>query len=213
MNKAWACFFKATGWLPFVISSRPKYYYEDKSLQARKIKGSAIVMPDHHDVLDFAAMMYAFPGRNLRCLIAEVIYKKGRLMSAMLRGLGSIRVDRNTNNFSFIDEAVNVLKKGGVVEIYPEARLPVAGEETPLPFKPSVVYIALTSGAPIIPVVTNGKYGKKERLRVLIGKPIDIQQIYRDELDERENTELILNVLRTKIIDLRNELENEKKKK
>ena len=33
-------FVKITGWLPYKILVRPKIYYEDKSVQSRKIKAT-----------------------------------------------------------------------------------------------------------------------------------------------------------------------------
>ncbi len=213
MSKFFCWFVKITAWLPFVLTHRPKYYYEDKSVQARRIKGKAIVMPNHHDVWDFATMLFAFPSRNLHCVVAEVIYEKGKAMRGLLNGLGSIRADRDALDFSFLDKAEEVLQKGGVVEYYPEARLPVEGEEKPLPFKTSIAYLALASEAPILPVVTNGAYWSKKRLRVLIGKPIDVRTLYEEDKSEKENIELITEKLRNRIIELNDELEKRTKKK
>ncbi len=216
MNKAVCCFVKATGWLPYILINRPRYYYEDKNVQGKKIKGGAMIVANHHSMWDFTAMMYAFPSRNLRCLVSELIYAKGKFVRGLLKGLGAIRVDRDLLNFSFIDQSCQILKNNGVIEIYPEARLPKDGEEKPLPFKTSVAYIAINSEAPIIPVVTNGGVWKGKRMRVLIGKPIQIESLLEKDKSEKENIEIITNKLRNKIIELNNELENrtkEEKKK
>ncbi len=213
MSKVFCWFVKITGWLPFVSFNRPKYYYEDKTVQARKIKGKAIVMPNHHDIWDFATMMFAFPTRNLRCVVAEVMYEKGKAMRKLLNGLGSFRVNRDSLDFSFLEKACEALKKEEVIEFYPEARLPIEGEEKPLPFKTSIAYLALASNAPIIPVVTNGSYWRKKRIRILIGKPIDVQTLYEKDKSENENIELITNKLRKKIIELNDELEKRTKEK
>ncbi len=219
MSKAFCWFTKITGWLPYVLINRPKYYYEDKKVQSRKIRGKAIVMPNHHSVWDFGTMLFAFPSRNLHCLVAELIYDKGKVMHFFMKALGSIRVERNDLDFTFLDEANKVLQKKGVIEFYPEARLAAEGEEKPLPFKTSLAYLALLSGAPVIPVVTNGGIWKGKRMRVLIGKPIDVQPLCEKDKDERENIQLITDKLREKIIELNNELEKrtkaekEKKKK
>ncbi len=213
MNKPFCWFVKLTGVLPYLLLNRPKYYYEDKNVQSRRVKGPAIVMPNHHTIWDFATMMYAFPARNLRCLIAELIYEKGRFMSAVMKGLGAIRVNRDAHDFAFIEKSCEVLKKGGVIEVYPEARLAGPDEETPLPFKTSVTYLALASGVPLIPVVTNGGIWKKKRMRVLIGTPINVRALYDETLSERDNIEAITNLLRKKIIELNYELEARTKEK
>ncbi len=207
MSKFVCWFTKLTGWLPFVLTCRPTYYFEDEKEQDRRIKGSAIVMPDHHDIFDFAAMMFAFWGRDMHCVVAELMFNKSKLFGWFLRRLGCIRVDRNEQDFTFLTKSCEVLGRGGVVEIYPESRIPVAGEESPLPFKPSVVQMALESGAPVIPVVTNGKYFSKTPLRVLIGKPIDVRELYDESLSEAENIAVITTMLREKIIRLKDELQ------
>ena len=124
--------------------------------------------------------------------------------------MGAIKVNRHTQDYSFIAQSVEILNKGGVIEIYPEGRLPdKEGDTPPLPFKPSAVYIALESGAPIIPVYSNGKYFTKARARVIIGEPINAREMYDDSLSEKENIEKINTFLRERIIQLGHELERQ----
>lgn len=202
-------FIKITGWLPQMCIWRKKIYYEDKKTQGRRIKGKAIVMCNHHTLLDFAVLMFIFWGRTLRCLMAEILYKKNIFMTVFIKALGGIKVNRNSHDFSFLNKTNKILGKGGVVEIYPESRLPDPGEEKPLEFKPSVAYMALQSGAPIIPIYNDGVYFKKERLRVIIGKPIDVREWYDDGLSEKENLDFICKRLREKVLELRDELDRQ----
>ena len=199
-------FLKITGFLPWLFCFRTKVYYEDKKVQGRHIKGKAIVMSNHHTVMDVPVMMYVFWGRTLRCLMAELLYEKNIFMTLLIKAMGGIKVERDAHDFSFLDKANKVLNKRGVVEVYPESRIPNKGEEKPLEFKPSVVYMALTSGAPIIPVYSDGVYFKKQRARVIIGKPISVQDWYDDSIAEKENIDIICKKLREKVIGLRDEL-------
>ncbi len=200
---------KITGFIPQLFAFRTKVTYEDRALQGRRIKGKAILISNHSFLTDFAAMMFVFMGRTLRCVTAELMYQKNIFMTLFLVLSGTVKVDRNTHDFSFIDKCKKILDKGGVIEIYPEARLPHRDEETPLPFKPSAVYLALESGAPIIPVYNNGKYFSKERNRVIIGKPILVSELYDPQKSEKDNITYITDFLRGKIIELRNELESQ----
>ena len=93
-----------------------------------------------------------------------------------------------------------------MVEIFPESRLPLKGEARPLPFKPSAAYLGLLSGAPMIPVYTNGAYFSKKRARVIIGKPLYARELADDSLSEKENLERISAILREKIISLEKQL-------
>lgn len=200
-------FVKITGFIPQLLVFRTKVYYEDKRVQGRYIRGRAIVVANHTSVLDVATMLFVFPWRTLRVVAAEIMYAKNPFMSALLYLLGAIRVDRGSHDFSFLSACERILKKGGVVEIYPEARLPKAGEERPLPFKPSAVYLALQTETPIIPVYTNGEMFSRKRLRVVIGKPIDVCRLYDDQKSEKENIESINTYLRGKIIELGQQIE------
>ncbi|MGN1103278.1 MAG: lysophospholipid acyltransferase family protein [Candidatus Coproplasma sp.] len=210
-------FFKITGFPAPLFIFRTKVYYEDKKVQGRRIKGKAIVMPNHQSIMDFAVMMFVFWTRTLRCLMAEVLYSKNFIMTLLLKLLGGIKVNRNTHDFSFLSKAEKILDKGGVVEIYPESRLALPDEEKPLEFKPSVAYMALQSGAPVIPVYTDGQYFNNKRARVIIGTPIDVREWYDEKLSEKENLDAICKRLREKVIDLKDELQrqmqNEKEKK
>lgn len=208
-------FVKITGVIPFFFLFRTKYYYLDKKVQSRKIKGKAIIMPNHHSVLDFAEMLFAFPTRTLRCLMSEAVFNKNFLFTLLLKCLGGIKVDRQAKDFSFINKSTSILDKNGVIEIYPESRLALPGEEKPLEFKPSVVKLALESGAPIIPVYHTGKLAKKERNRIMIGTPLFVADLYDEKLSEADNLKNISVYLREKVLELKDELEkrqaNEKK--
>ncbi len=204
-------FVKLTGWIPQLLILRLRVFYEDKSVQSKRIKGGAIVVSNHNAVLDFAVMMYVFWRRTLRCVVAEIMYQKNFLFSLFLRMIGAIKVDRGAHDFAFLEKSADVIKKGGVVEIYPEGRIPTKDDaERPLEFKPSAVYLALETGAPIIPVY-NGRRGFKGRGNVIIGKPINMRELYDDNLDEKANIENLTNILRGKIIELGKELEEKTK--
>ena len=206
-------FVKLTGWIPALLVFRTKVYYEDKRAQGRHIRGKAIVASNHNTLMDFGVMMFVFRTRTLRCVVAELMFKKNFMLTFLLKALGAVKVERDIHDFSFLGKCQKILDKGGVVEIYPEARLPNPEEERPLEFKPSTVYLALESGAPIIPVYNNGENISKKRSRVIIGKPIYVNELYDDSLGQRENIENINAYLRGKIIELGKELERQQAEK
>jgi len=211
MNRFVCWFVKITGWLFQFACFRTKIHYKNKKAQGRKIKGAAVLVSNHTSVFDYALWMFVFPMRNLRCLMAELLFRKNPVLGWFLKKLGGIKADRNAFQFGFVSEAVDILKKGGVVEIFPEARLPRPGEKTPIAFKPSAAYIAILSGAPIIPVYTNGSYFKKQRAHVMIGEKIEPSEFINPELSEKENIENLTCHLRKVIMELGNELEKEVK--
>jgi 1-acyl-sn-glycerol-3-phosphate acyltransferase len=200
-------FVKLTAWIPQLIGFRIKVYYEDKSVQSKKIRGAAIIASNHNTVMDVAVMMFVFWRRTLRFFAAELMFEKNFFMTLILRMLGAIRVDRNSHDFLFLEKSARLLERGRVVEIYPESRLPRADEERPLEFKPSAVYLALETGAPIIPVYNARKSFADKPTRVMIGKPIYARELIDASLDEKQNIENITQILRGKIIELGKKLE------
>lgn len=205
-------FTRITGWPIQAVCFRTKVHYEDKRIQGRRIKGAAIIASNHTSVYDFAVMLFTFPFRTLRYLMAELLFDRKRL-SRFLRAMGGILVDRDAYDFAFLEKCNGILEKKGVVGIFPEGRLPREGEERPIPFAPSAAYLALMSDAPIIPVYTDGSYFCKKRAHVIIGKPIFASSLVDDSLSEKEKIEKVNGYLRQRIVELRDELQRQKDRK
>ena len=201
LTTIFSAFVKITAYPVQKVVFRTKVYYENKRVQSRKIKGPVIIISNHTSVWDYGALLFVFFFRTLRCQMAEVLFKN-KLLGLFLKLMGGIRVDRDTYDFGFVEKSCKTLEKGGAVQIFPESRLPLKGEERPLPFKPSAVYIALLSGAPIVPVFTNGAYFTKRRTRVMIGTPVCARDLYDEGLSEKENLSAISDAVRDKIISL-----------
>ncbi len=209
--RAFNWFTKITAWSIYNLLSRPKYYYEDKKIQSRKIKGGAIIVSNHTALFDYPVFMFTFFCRTLRYQMAEVLFEK-KVLGWLLKRLGAIYVDRRTFDFSFIKVSEDILKKGGVVGIFPESRLPRPEEERPLPFKTSFAYVAFSSDAPLIPCFTNGSYFSKKRTRVIIGNPLYPQDYFDKTKTKKENMAELSKVVREKIIELGKLLDEQCKK-
>lgn len=212
MNHFLCWFVKITGWLPQALVFRTKIHYADPSVQKRSLRGPVILVSNHTSVMDFAVWMFVFWKSSLHCLMAEILFQRSRLFSWFLRALGGIRVNRDLHDFTFIHRSVEILQNGGLLEVYPEARLPRPGEQRPLPFKPSAAYIAMLSGASVLPVYTNGKYFTAERTQVMIGTPVDVRTIIDPKLTDRENIENITAYIQKQVMKLGLELEEKCKK-
>lgn len=209
--KFWNAFVKITAYLPQLAIFRTKVYYENKAAQSRRIKGGAIIISNHTTVWDYAQYLFVFFFRTLRAQMAEVLFEK-KPLGLFLKMMGGIRVNRGANDFACVTKSQKILEKGGVVLIFPESRLPLKGEERPIPFKPGAAYLALQSGAPVVPVFTNGKYFSKKRARVIIGKPIYARDLIDDNLSEKENLAHITDIMRNRIISLEKQLYEQTKK-
>lgn len=203
--------FKITGWPAYLICTRNKIIYEDKKATNRFIKKGAILISNHTSLMDFPVWVFVFWSRTLRFQMAEVLFKRWWLR-IILKLMGGIYVNRNNCDFSFMNESERILAGKGVVGIFPESRIPLPNEERPLPFKESAAYIALSSGAPVIPIYTEGNYFKKKRNTIVIGKAFYASEYEDVSLSDKENVKNVSDAFRNKIIELE-KMANERNQK
>lgn len=205
VNHLFLWFTKLTGGLPAWLYLRPQVFYADPKVQKRKLPKGSILMSNHKSLIDFVVYLIVFFWQTIRFQMAEVLFNKGKLFANMLFGWGGIYVNRDTYDFSFIAESIKILDKGGKVGVFPQGRLPVGEKEWP--FKPSVVYIALKSGAPIIPVYTDGNYGFGKRAHVIIGTPLQLCDYFQGDEPDKEQLSYLLGILEEKNRELKKTLE------
>lgn len=199
-------FTKFVGVLPGLwLFFKPKVFYIDKKAQGTKLPKGSILMSNHKSLMDFVLWLCLFWRNTIRFLMAEVLFRKGKAFASMLFALGGIFVDRDAFDFGFMSESIQTLDRGGIVGIFPEGRLPVDGK--PWPYTPSIVYIALHSGAPIVPVYTDGQYGFNKRTKVAIGLPFYLQEYYAGENPNEEELKRLIGILEQKTAELKEHLE------
>ena len=204
-------FIRITGYPVYRIWANPRYRYEDRKVQGRAIKGKAIIVSNHTTVWDFGFWLYALPFRAHRCVMADILLKKNIFFTLFLKMNQGIFVNRTVQDLGFISKCEKVLNKGGVVQVFPEARIAEEDEAKPLPFKPSFVYLALKCNAPIIPLYSSGNYFKKGRTKAAIGKPIYASELYDGSKSRKENLLAIAEYVRKKVIELGEGFENGEK--
>lgn len=90
-----------------------------------------------------------------------------------------IPVDRKNKNPEAVNEAVDALKDGKVVGIFPEGTY--HKERLLLPFKPGAINFAEKSGMPIIPFAIENKWHFRSRPRIVFGKPINVGEIKEED--------------------------------
>ncbi|MGI6072571.1 MAG: lysophospholipid acyltransferase family protein [Lachnospiraceae bacterium] len=207
MNKLFLYFTKLTGFLPAQLILRWKIHYENKAAQSTYLPKGTILMSNHKSLWDFPLYLVMFFRAPVHFLIAEVIYEKGAFMSWLLKSLGCIRVNRTTYDFSFIDECVDLLKKGERIGIFPEGQLPRNGKMSK--FAPSCVMIALAADAEIVPVFTEGNYGFFNKNNVMIGERIYLRDICKSEHPSREEIQACNDYLLARILELEKKLKEQ----
>ncbi len=190
-----------TGWPIQLALFKTKKIYEDENEKNRRVKGAALVISNHFSVFDYMVNLFLFGWRKLYIVMSESGFKDRALRKFGLKCFGGINAKRDVHGMRFIDQSVSVLKKGKMVQIFPEAYITHDGRMHE--FKPSYIMIALRSGAPIIPVITDGNYGVFKQVHIIIGKKIYLSD-YCDSVDPtREEIEKLNEMVYNKAKELR----------
>ena len=190
---------KLTGVVPALLLFKPKVRLAPGA--KRRLPKNCILMSNHTSLLDFALYLTVFPARTIRFPMAEALFHNGKFLSGLLYALGGIRVDRDSKDFGFVPDCLDVLDRGGTLGIFPQGRLPDKG--ITFPFTVSTAFIAMHTDAPIIPVYTGGKYGISRRADVVIGAPIYVSDHIRQDLSRDAQLQELTQMLEKTVWDLK----------
>ncbi len=116
--------------------------------------GAALVASNHIGLLD-GPLMAAFTPRPVHALTKQEMFDGPT--GPLLRAVGQIPVARRDVDVAAVRDCVRVLRDGGVVGVYPEG---TRGDGELRVFHRGVAYLALVTGAPVVPLVM---FGTRER--------------------------------------------------
>ena len=194
-------------WLYWLFFKRKTYYEDgDPRRKSRRFKGAKLIISNHYCVLDFMLNMFLVLPRKLWVVASEHAYRN-KLQGFGMRFFGGIPCDRRIRSMRFMERSVEVLKRGGLVQIFPEGKNTDDGLIGP--FYASYIVIAHRVGVPIVPIVTDGNYGFRRRAHVLVGNEIDLKDyitatgpiIPRDQLESANEA------IRSKVLALKADLD------
>ncbi|MEU8223117.1 lysophospholipid acyltransferase family protein [Kribbella sp. NPDC048915] len=167
--------------------------------------GPLLMAPNHLSLLD-APLLGAIAPRMLHQLGKIEVF--GGLQGKFLQRIGQIPVDRSSYDMLAVRKSIQVLRDGRVLNIYPE------GTRGPGDFRRirvGVAYLAMVTGAPILPVALMGTRlpgGDVEgfppagsRIDVVYGEPFSVERVPfpRRHSDVQAVTEYIGDVLRAHV--------------
>ncbi|MBI2472425.1 MAG: 1-acyl-sn-glycerol-3-phosphate acyltransferase [Planctomycetes bacterium] len=169
------CFFfvlKAAG----VFLLKILYHAEVERREKIPIKGPLIVAANHFSYMDPTVLQSMFP-RRISFMMTEVYYEgRGKWLFKLLR---CICVKEEGSNIAALKGGMEVLKKNGVLGIFPEGG--VSREGRLQEGNPGIGFLAIKSGVPVIPAFISGTYEalpkgakipKISKIKVIFGKPM-----------------------------------------
>ncbi len=161
-------------------------------------EGALLFCGNHRNVLD-AQLIVSTAGRHLRFMSKEELSK-----NIFLRFLGfvfdAIYVKRDSKDITAIKESLKTLKAGGCVGIFPEGTRN-GFEKNDGQIKNGAAYLALKTGAQIIPIGLIGPAKPFSKNAIIYGKPIDLSE-YAGKKLSKEEEEKVSDILKNEIIRL-----------
>lgn len=200
-----------TGYPFQLLFFKRKTYYVDKK-NTHLFKGGKLIVSNHFGMFDYVLTSFIVFPRKLNVVASEIPFKN-KLLKFGMKFFGVIEANRETKSMSFINKCANVLKKGQLVQIYPEGKNSPDGKIHE--FKASYTLIAHRANVPIVLVITDGNYGLFKRTSVIISEEIDVSKFMdvNSKTTKKEERERLNNYIYTRALELRAELENLKNKK
>ncbi|MBI5306895.1 MAG: 1-acyl-sn-glycerol-3-phosphate acyltransferase [Planctomycetes bacterium] len=169
------CFFsilKVTG----ILLLKLFFHIEAKSDGRIPLSGPLIVAANHFSYMDPVALQSIFP-RRISFMMTELFYEgRGKWLFQLLR---CICVRERGSNITALKEGIDVLKKNGVIGIFPEGS--VSREGCLQEGISGIGFLVKKSGASVIPAFIFGTYEalpkgaklpKPSRIKIIFGKPM-----------------------------------------
>lgn len=154
---------------------------------------SYIFMANHQSNFDIPVLLGCLPVQFRWLAKAELF--KIPIFGRSMRGCGYISIDRSDRKSAFksLDKAVDTIKNGVSVMIFPEGTRSLDGKIRS--FKKGGFVLTVDAGVPIIPVILHGTYPimPKNRIRIIPGNVIleILEPIETDEYTRKTKDDLM----------------------
>ena len=131
--------------------------------------GAAIICANHSSLVDPFLIAFVLGIKSNVHILGKAELFKIPVISAILKRLGMISVDREIRDVKTIRKTLGYLHKGEKIAIFPEGTR--AAEDKAVTAKSGAVRIAEHAEVPIIPVFIPRKKTVFRRITVVIGEP------------------------------------------
>jgi len=166
----------------FKVILKILFRFEVKGNENLPHKGPFIIASNHASIMDPAVVGVACHIMPVTFMAKRELFDD-RVLGSWVRAVGCIPVERDSGSFKPLKVAVQKLKKGKVLGIFPEGKRSLDGRlQEP---QAGIGLLASKSGAPIVPVYVSGtgkglakgkKFKTPCKVTAHIGKIVDIRE-------------------------------------
>ena len=158
-------------------------------------KDGPIVFAGNHTKWVDPEMICAVVRKRQVHFLAKIELYKKLFTRIICLGMGAIPVDRKAHDGSSLKYAINALKEGLTIGIFPEGTINRTNDVI-MPFKIGAVKMAHEANAKIVPFVITGKYRLfRKGVKVEFLKPISISS------DLEKENERLMKIISNKLIE------------
>ena len=158
------------------------YFIVSKVLFFVKIEGrenipkdrNCVLMGNHQCILDPLMLALCVPDREIHFMGKKELWNN-KLLGWAFTKVHGFPVDSGNMDMGAIRTAMNVLKEGDTLGIFPEGTRSRTGHMLPLLGGASM--LALRSRCDVIPVYIDGNYRPFRRMTVRVGKPVEMDDL------------------------------------
>lgn len=158
----------------FQLAYRPKV----EGLEKVPMYDGIIVASNHLSNLDPPLIGICLP-RYIR-FMAKIELFRVPILGHLFRALGAFPIHRGKVDKQAIRTAIDVVRTGGCLVMFPEGHRSKTGELGP--FAPGVAVIARKSGGYIVPAAICGPYRLFRSITVRFGEPVAVDSVPADQL-------------------------------
>jgi 1-acyl-sn-glycerol-3-phosphate acyltransferase len=150
-------------------------------------QGGVLLVSNHESYLDPIVVGVQVP-RAMSFMAKSELFKPIGF-GWLIHRLGAFPVHQGRGDRGAIDETIERLQQGHILNIFPEGERSATGELGPI--KKGVALIAKRANVPVVPVIVEGSFEawpknkampQSHPIRVLYGPPIDVSNLRGDEI-------------------------------
>lgn len=181
--------------------------------QNEPTEGGFLVCANHVSATDAVVVAYAFHKHQIRLMAKKELFKIP-LLAQLIKMLGAFPIDRGGNDVGAIKHAVDMLKEGKCVGLFPQGHRYPGVDPAETPTKNGAALICTRAGADIVPVYIwrkNNTFRIFKRTYVIIGDKIPFESFEYDQTASGEYKR-ITDIVFKNICDMGKKFDSEKQK-
>lgn len=162
-----------------------KFYYNPKIINKEAIpkEGTVLIVGNHKHIMDQCSVIVST--KRVIHYMAKKEYFDGK-MAWFFKATGCISVNRSIHDDEAKSLALDVLREGGAIGLFPEGTRNKTNDKLLLDFKFGTVSMASKTDATIVPYAVTGDYCfRSKSLMIRFGEPFKIGNMSLEEANDK----------------------------